>query len=344
MTVVIQARQLVEFGSALRSIRLAQRPQLTIREVARRVGCREIEVLSWEEGASFPTPRQYARLRNMVDGGLRAFRSALDAHWKARNERAIARELGDEETEEQAESPAPPRPEPDAPATVESPAAAAPAEPPALRPQDAAEFGEALRRARELEYLTVDEVAELVGVTQGAVRQWEVCKHMPTASLKQRLMEVFPILDECASTNANGMMAQNIAPPNGGREAKLAKANARAVAKAKDAAAPRASTAAAPPPPPGLVPVPLEEAGAAYARALAAIGAAEAFLSSARSGLERAEAEASRVRKEAEVMATSIVGSAKSLLDQAAASAEQAKTRARVLLEELMRVTGQATR
>ncbi len=75
-----------------------------------------------------------------------------------------------------------------------------PAPPLPLPPMQAAPktWGEALRRERELEKMSQDEIAKLVGVTQTTVSAWEQNHTVPVRENYERLCQLFPRLRELA--------------------------------------------------------------------------------------------------------------------------------------------------
>lgn len=71
--------------------------------------------------------------------------------------------------------------------------AAAPA-PPAPAPSAPKTFGEALRRAREVEGLTQEELGQFVGVTQPVVSKWELDEFAPIQKHLEALRDLLPAL------------------------------------------------------------------------------------------------------------------------------------------------------
>lgn len=122
-----------------------------------------------------------------------------------------------------------------------APAGAPPAEEPVAEPLPALTFPELLRALRVSAGLTLDEVGELVGVTNQSVSAWEGDQTVPVQIHYERLCGVWP---ELLALPPRGM--QEIPPPSGGR-----------LSGAEEA--PAAAPESVPPPPPAPAADPLPE-------------------------------------------------------------------------------------
>lgn len=139
-------------------------------------------VKSWESGDLVPTPREWARLVNMVYKGLRTH-AMLWRDARARISSPRDADVDFDKATRYAET-AQQRREIDVAAQVDVEAP----EPP--RPEDATTLGEAIRRARIIEGLTQEEVAQLVGTTDSTVSSWELGATMPVSENFEKLVQL----------------------------------------------------------------------------------------------------------------------------------------------------------
>lgn len=335
-----------DLGAALRLLRLQRSQQLTVREISHRVGCRESEVVDWEEGRAVPTPRQFARLRNMVDRSIGAFKPLVDGYWRARRESELAAadaevapDLAPSEpalnTMRDALAVAMVAPSADPPAAASEPER----EWPAGDPRAAETFGEALRRAREAEGISVLDLARLLGVTGSQVRRWQAGTFMPVASLRQQMLDLFPVLLDAPSTN-HGVMSRPGMKPPGRRKVELHGIAAEAAAKAAEARAARRRTRVTP----AGIAAGVAAAGERYAAALAKVAELELAARAAQDGIAAAHAGAAKLRQDAETAAAQMVAAAEEKIRVAAEAAAAARAEAKRLQEELATAATAAAR
>lgn len=161
--------QRVPFPEAL--MRERARLQLSRREVADQCGVAQGVVKRWERGEAIPSTQQFKRLVGMM---VRLAPHAPDWGWagaavvdgrmlQQREEMAASlKELRESHVE-------PPRPPPQS-------------------------FGDGLRRVREDNEITQDELGELLGVSGAAVSAWETDTNCPVQPNLDKLCEVMPEL------------------------------------------------------------------------------------------------------------------------------------------------------
>lgn len=227
------------FGQAF--LRERERLKLSRRDVARRTGASEREIIEWERDARFPTTHQLTRLF-----GSMASLKALCI--EARSEPVAIAKIGDAvqaQMRKAAPRVAPPPlhvvPEP---APVEEPvkapevvqeapeAAAEPEVPPPVSVEEKATpreeslvemmarvgarlpFSAALRLIRHAEELRQEDVADLVGVSPSAVGSWELEESIPVEECYRALLGIFPKLAE-AERPAVRAIAKPIGNPYG---------------------------------------------------------------------------------------------------------------------------------
>jgi transcriptional regulator with XRE-family HTH domain len=177
--------------------RLRVRRGLSYGELADRTGVSKRDMMAFRKGAGIPTPRQFCRLRNVVFRELAPYREDLEVQWDRAG--ADATETGHDVLDGAAMRDAEVALE-DAHVTV-TPTA-----------EDAATFGEALRRARVVEGMSQDELGQLLGVTGQAVAHWESERNAPVRDSYSKLLDLFPVLARCPAPPT-----QDIAVPDGGR-------------------------------------------------------------------------------------------------------------------------------
>lgn len=303
------------FGLALRRLRVSR--DMSVLDLANRAGVKRSTIEAWEACDEIPAPSEFVRLRNVCFGELAPYRQALDVAWRAAREPAHQLELvvaamaGADESQ----------------AAAASLATATAVD----RPQDAASFGEALRRARMAEGMTADELGEILGVTGGAVRHWEAGDANPIMDHHQALLDLLPVLVECMPPP--GGMPRRIPKPAGRAPILLPELPAQALATmaTRETTAALALEPVAMWPAPAAAPAPsrLDAAGVAYAQALAALAAAEAASGAAADNLDH-------VRDAAERM----VEAAQAAADAAQAAEMEARRAMTDRLSELQAIAG----
>lgn len=237
---------------------------LSYRDVADRCGASVNEVRDWEMGLAVPKRPQLKRMQNMCFRQIRYFTFLLPEELRAPPTVKPA-DPDEAFVLEQATEPPPPdlmrvRPEPKT-------------------------FADALKYAREEEGLSRQDLAEVLEVTDGAIRAWEERESKPYVHNYEKLLQLFPAI---------------------ARVPRPADMRVFAAAAPKQVAVPSA------PSPAPAVPVivspavrtiaPAEEAGAAYGRAMAEAKRARAAVTSAEAQLEalrRAVVEADEAVKRA---------------------------------------------
>lgn len=223
-------KSLSEFGPALAHLR-QNRPvhpyALTRREFSNRCSVSESKVVAWEDGTAYPTPDEFAKIKFQLRP-IRAFRPLLEHYWRSRKDAVLQKQIenldeDDEPMNSMGEELAV------AAAVAANPPIAEPAKKPSPRaapqgqerpwpnghPRDAKTFGEALRLARQHEDLSEAELAEIVEVSTKSVRQWEDAVFMPVVEMRNRLLDLFPVLIQSPTSNGGGE-SRHIAKPTGG--------------------------------------------------------------------------------------------------------------------------------
>jgi transcriptional regulator with XRE-family HTH domain len=165
------------FAAALRVQRISY--QFSHAKVAQLVGVSKQAVRDWEEGLSYPTGRDIARLRGVMPK-LGPFL------------RLIPREARIHHGGENYDTEPAPQPEPEAPPVTT--------------------FSDAVRLARLGAGLDQGELGELVGVTGQAVSAWETEGATPVREHYERLLDLMPELRGAPEPNW-----RDIPPPDGGR-------------------------------------------------------------------------------------------------------------------------------
>lgn len=262
------------WGQALAHCRIDR--GLSHRDVADRCGVNKEAVRDWEMGLSVPTRPQLKRMQNLCFRQIRYFTYLLPAELRKPPEVKPA-DPDEAFVPEQEEGPPPPE-------------LAKPRKEPKT-------FPEALRRAREEEGLSHGDIAEILDVVAAAVQHWESDRTRPYVHNYEKLLQLFPSIG-------------NVPRP---KDMRVLRAAAKQPAPTPPPArvappAPPAppATAAAAPPPPAVQAKPqprnaLEDAGAAYGRAVAeakraraAVTAAEATMKSLQGAAVEAEEEVKR--------------------------------------------------
>jgi transcriptional regulator with XRE-family HTH domain len=311
-----QQPDLTSFGAALRQLRITRKPAVTQRDIANRVGCRLSEVEDWEEGRAYPTPKQFARLRNMVERRLAVYRPALEAKWAEAHTSRVERALAEEDEGHGADEVATfGQKIADLMAQASPPPAAAPPEIAAAEtdPRQASTFADALRLARMAARLSQNELAELMGMGSRGdqIDRWERGHSHPLLDNHRKMVELLPVLSHCVSTDRNGDPPLN-RRPGGRRRVEL-----------KGIGLP---TATGTPSAPGDADQALESVARDYAKAVAAVTSAKVALNVARDRLASTQEEAERA-----------VAAAAEAVVAATHAADAASAKAREALAELER-------
>ena len=233
--------RITTWGQALRQCR--ERAGYAVREVAQHCSAGVGDVEKWEAGVDFPRTYQLKGIYTLK--GMRVL-TTFQHLLPSRTREAIAEE-------EKAASGQPPAPVTEPPAVESSVALAVPARPPMVEagsvtvippPPRFRAFRDGLRYFREeVEKIGQRELGDLVGVHASTISTWELGITLPTQENYAKLLELIPALRDAPKPRGLKDGAPRGMRPGAHKAGTLS---------------------------------PIEEVGAAYARALATLGAARA--------------------------------------------------------------------
>lgn len=174
---------------------------LTRRDVATRIGVPVRLVEDWEEGLAIPTPDRFSRLTKMLFMELKIYRQEFEIAWTRERDRAQQLREATLKTPAGQKVKAALEAAAAAAAAAALPAPTLPGEEgvSVAQPQlaDTSTFGNSLRSLREHYKLTMQDLSELLDVSDMAVYWWEIGRCAPVIENYQKLLDLFPELADC---------------------------------------------------------------------------------------------------------------------------------------------------